>query len=83
VGLLSRSGPRRAPPSGGSRGVAEPASRLNRVASDSSDPVLFTLIYEGSMTPNAKAPEVHRIREQLHVQLRELWTYAPLSEARA
>jgi hypothetical protein len=44
--------------------------------------VLFTQIYEGPMTPNAKAPEVHRIREQLHAQLRELWTYAPLSEAR-
>jgi hypothetical protein len=43
--------------------------------------VQFTLTYDGPLKPSGRAPDVQHIREHLDPQLRDLWSYEPLSHA--
>lgn len=41
----------------------------------------FTLTYDGDLKTGGRGPDVQRIREALHPQLKDLWTCKPLCEA--
>ena len=45
----------------------------------------FRLTYEGQIKPKARASvrDIHTIRQQMHLQLKRLWEYEPLSNLKA
>jgi len=42
--------------------------------------VRFTLVYQGVLPSAGTSVEKQQIREELHTQLKELWTFAPLAD---